>query len=694
MTPERWQQVEEVLQAALDRSPHERESFLNEACPDDEELRQDASSLVDAYDEAGDFIEEPAIAHDAHVLLSNHEQNNIGREIGPYRIVERLGAGGMGEVYLAQDRRLDRPVALKILPAYFVSDEARLRRFQREARAASALNHPNILTIHEVGEADRVHFITTEFIDGQTLRELIAEEHLSLPEVLEIAIQIAEALTAAHAAGIVHRDIKPENVMRRRGGLVKLLDFGIAKLLEQPSSDSSEIATIAKAETETGVVLGTVGYMSPEQARALPVDERTDIWSLGVVLYEMLAYRAPFFGATRMDTMVSILERAPAPLFQFANSAQPFVSELQRVVSKALRKEIDERYQTAPEMLADLKKVRQQLEQTGAQVMDDSMRDARMLQGVDEYSLSRSQYETRKARSYRYGLQVLSVAVLIASMIVTALLYRRSRLRANAVAPAAIASGKPYTQMSTGEQLAFVDEQEQRISAMMGDRPMKLNDEAIRAIKTNLDSYLARTDSTSAKPGVESLRVIYGRAAPIIPLIAPSFNERKIPLVVGIYLPMIESAYKPCFENSVGAKGLFQFVPQTAEQYGVARGDMCDVEKMAPAAAHYIADRMAELGDDSQSMTLVLLSYNRGAESVREALRRLRETDSHYERNFWTLFANRDKLDDTFRNESAFYVPSFFAAAIIGENPQTFGLQTPPLSTMVPNSESPKSSPH
>ena len=694
MTPERWQQVEEVLQAALDRSPHERLSFLNEACSDDEELRQETSSLVDAYDEAGDFIEEPAIAHDAHVLLSNHEQNNIGREIGPYRIVERLGAGGMGEVYLAQDRRLDRPVALKILPAYFVSDEARLRRFQREARAASALNHPNILTIHEVGEVDRVHFITTEFIDGQTLRELIAEEHLSLPEVLEIAIQIAEALTAAHAAGIVHRDIKPENVMRRRGGLVKILDFGIAKLLEQPSSDSSEIATIAKAETETGVVLGTVGYMSPEQARALPVDERTDIWSLGVVLYEMLAYRAPFFGATRMDTMVAILERAPAPLFQFANSAQPFVSELQRVVSKALRKEIDERYQTAPEMLADLKKVRQQLEQTGAQVMDDSMRDARMLQGVDEYSLSRSQYETRKARSYRYGLQVLSVAVLIASMIVTALLYRRSTLRANAVAPAAIASGKPYTQMSTGEQLAFVDEQEQRISAMMGDRPMKLNDEAIRAIKTNLDSYLARTDSTSAKPGVESLRVIYGRAAPIIPLIAPSFNERKIPLVVGIYLPMIESAYKPCFENSVGAKGLFQFVPQTAEQYGVARGDMCDVEKMAPAAAHYIADRMAELGDDSQSMTLVLLSYNRGAESVREALRRLRETDSHYERNFWTLFANRDKLDDTFRNESAYYIPSFFAAAIIGENPQTFDLQTPPLSTIVSHGAPTKSSPN
>src|SRR2546425_3134915 len=688
MTSERWQQVEEVLQAALDRPPHERASFLNEACSTDEELRQEASSLIDAYDEAGDFIEEPAIAHDAHVLISNHQQNNIGREIGPYQIIERLGAGGMGEVYLAQDRRLDRQVALKILPAYFVSDEARLRRFQTEARAASALNHPNILTIHEVGEVDQLHFITTEFIDGQTLRELIAQEHLSLVEVLEIAIQVAEALTAAHAAGIVHRDIKPENIMRRRSGLVKLLDFGIAKLLEPPSSDSKT----AKTQTEIGVVLGTVGYMSPEQARALPVDERTDVWSLGVVLYEMLAYRPPFVGATRMDTMVGILEREPAPLFRLANNAPDFLSELQRVVSKALLKERAKRYQTAAEMCADLKKVRQLLEQTGSQVMNDSMRGARTLQG-DEYAVSPSRYVTKKARSYRSGLQALSVAVLISVMIVTAFLYRRSRLRANAVVPAAIASGKLYTQMTAVEQLAFVDEQEQRISAMMGDRPMKLNDEAIKAIKNDLDRYAARTDSTSATPGGESLGVIYGRAAPIIPLIAPSFSERKIPLVVGIYLPMIESEYKPCFENSAGAKGLFQFMPQTAEQYGVARGDMCDVEKMAPAAAHYLADRMAELGDDSQSMTLVLLSYNRGADSVRDALRRLRETDSHYERNFWTLFANRGKLDNTFRNESAYYIPSFFAVAIIGENPQTFDLPTPPLSTIVsisaPNKPSP-----
>jgi membrane-bound lytic murein transglycosylase D len=211
---------------------------------------------------------------------------------------------------------------------------------------------------------------------------------------------------------------------------------------------------------------------------------------------------------------------------------------------------------------------------------------------------------------------------------------------------------------------------------MMGDRPVRLNEEALRAIKTQVDRYVAQ------KPGDESLQVIYSRPVPLVPLIARAFAARKIPIVIGIYLPMIESAYRPCFENSMGAKGLFQFLPQTAAQYGVARADMCDVNKMTPAAAHYIADRMAELGDDSQSMTLVLLSYNRGPDGVRDALRRLRETDTNYERNFWTLYANRDKLDDQFRNESAGYVPAFFAAAIVGENPGNFGLSIPPLSTL------------
>jgi serine/threonine protein kinase len=691
MTPERWQQIEEVLQAALDRAPRERAAYLQDVCAGDVELQTEASSLVSAYDAAADFIEEPAIAQDAHVLISSHELNNIGREIGPYRIIKRLGGGGMGEVYLAEDTRLNRLVALKILPAYFVSDDARLRRFQREARAASALNHPNILTIHEVGDLDGVHFIATEFIDGKTIRGLIANDDLSLTDVLDISVQVASALMAAHAAGIVHRDIKPENIMRRSDGIVKILDFGIAKLLEQTSAESS---AITRAQTETGVVLGTVGYMSPEQARGLAIDERTDIWSLGVVLYEMLAYRAPFTGATRMDTMVAILEREPAPLFQPSEPSSPPLQQLRDIVGKALRKEKAKRYLTAAELYADLTSVRQQFD-VGVESAErgslDLMRSSRKLQGGHaSMTLAREQAASPvpvigEANGYRrYGLMVLGL-VALAVLIAGVFLYQRSGLRAsNPGAPpvATATTNKLYTEMNPTEQLRFVDEQEQRISAMMGDRPVRLNDEALRAIKTHVDRYVARKEGASDKPGEESLKVIYARPGPYVPVIARAFAARKIPIVIGIYLPMIESGYRPCFENSIGAKGLFQFLPFTAKQYGVAPGEMCDVEKMAPAAAHYIADRMAELGEDSQSMTLVLLSYNRGPDGVRDALRLLRETDTNYERNFWTLYANRDKLDDGFRNESAFYVPAFFAAAIIGENPRNFDLPTPALSTL------------
>jgi len=652
MTPERWQQVEEVLQAALDRPPQERASFLIEACAGDVQLQREAHSLIDAHDNAGDFIEEPAMAQDARVLLSDPAEAGVGREIGPYKIVERLGGGGMGEVYLAQDARLNRLVALKVLPAYFVSDDTRLRRFQREAWAASALNHPNILTIHEVGELEGVHFIATEFIDGQTVRELIAGDELPLTVALDIVAQVASALSVAHAAGIVHRDIKPENIMRRSDGIVKILDFGIAKLLEPTSAESS---AATRAQTESGVVLGTVGYMSPEQARGLPVDERTDIWSLGVVLYEMLTHRAPFPGATRMDTMVAILEREPAPLFQ--PTCGPELGRLQTIVSKTLRKDAVERYQTASELLAEVSAVKPEVDLADISREQVLMPDGAAAQAREDSAtlapdraLSHPRAGSEANGYHRYALLAVSLVVLVALMTGLFLYWRSGRQAA--VAPTIPAStNKLYTQMNQTEQLHFVDEQEQRISAMLGDRPEKLNEEALLAIKTHVDRAVARDGSVSDKPGEESLNVIYDRAAPLVPLIARSFVARKIPIVVGIYLPMIESAYRPCFENSWGAKGLFQFLPSTAKQYGVAPADMCDVEKMAPAAAHYIADRMAELGDDSQSMTLVLLSYNRGPDGVRDALRLLRETDTNYERNFWTLYANRDKLDDGFRKE-------------------------------------------
>ncbi|MDX6527714.1 MAG: eukaryotic-like serine/threonine-protein kinase [Blastocatellia bacterium] len=684
MTPERWQQVEEVLQAALDRAPRERAAFLEHACAGDAELQSEASSLASAYDDAADFIEEPAIAQDAQVVL-DHSPSNIGPEVGPYKILERLGSGGMGEVYLAQDARLDRLVALKVLPPYFVSDETRLRRFQREARAASALNHPNILTIHEVGELEGVHFIATEFIDGQTIRELIAGDDLSLTEILDIAAQVASALSAAHAAGIVHRDIKLENIMRRRDGIVKVLDFGIAKLLERSPED---MPADTRSQTEIGAVLGTVGYMSPEQARGLAVDERTDIWSLGVVLYEMLAHRAPFTGATRLDTMVAILEREPAPLVPLIDD--PTLQPIRMIVSKTLRKETAERYQSAAELLSDLTGARQQIdnvEPSGQRAMLSSMRNAPTIQteiAVHGKSISPSRASGESSSFRRYGPLLAGFVLFVAIAWGGVLTYQRFVSRPK-FAGVPTTPNKLYTQMSEAEQLKFVDEQEQRISAMLGDRPIKLNDGALRAIKSQVDHSAARQASLSNKPGEESLNIIYARALPLAPLIARTFAARKIPIVVGLYLPMIESEYKPCFENSIGAKGLFQFLPSTAKRYGVAASEMCDVDKMTPAAAHYIADRMAELGEDSSTMTLVLLSYNTGPQWVLNTLRQLRETAS-YERNFWTLFDHRDQLGDQFRNEGATYVPAFFAAAIIGENPANFGLSTPPLSSLTKDS--------
>jgi serine/threonine protein kinase len=672
MTPERWQEVEEVLQGALDRPPPERASFLDEACAGDDQLKEEATSLINAYDQAGDFIEQPAIARDARVLIGDDVDHRIGSDVGPYKIIERLGAGGMGEVYLAQDARLDRLVALKILPAYFASDDTRLRRFQREARAASALNHPNILTIHEVGDSAGIPYIATEFIDGVTIRELVREQQLSLAEVLDIAEQVASALAAAHAAGIVHRDIKPENIMRRTDGLVKILDFGIAKLMEPEMPEGwAETGAHARTHTEAGLVMGTANYMSPEQARGLPVDERTDIWSLGVVLYEMLTGRLPFNGATRMDTMVAILDREPAPLCEVAAAKYSVSPQLRQTVDKCLRKEMADRYRTANELLAELKSL-------GAEINSGLALDK-----PDRRTIT-SDPATVSER--RYVWPMLGVVALLIAVLAGTIVYRRSVAQSRSVVPLIqtaapeAATTRLYSQMSEAERLKFVDEQEQRISTMMGDRPVKLNDDAVLVIKQYVDRYAARS-SRSAEPGPESMSVIYARARPYVPLIAREFAARKVPVIIGIYLPVIESAYRNCYENSVGAKGLFQFLPQTAEQYGVARGDMCDVEKMTPAAAHYIADRMAELGEDSESVTLVLLSYNRGPEWVRNTLRNLRGTEN-YERNFWTLFAHRDQLDENFRNENAHYVPGFFAAAIIGENPEAFELAMPPLSSL------------
>ncbi|HEV2706991.1 MAG TPA: protein kinase, partial [Pyrinomonadaceae bacterium] len=281
--------------------------------------------------------------------------------LGRYKIRSLLGQGGMGEVYLAEDTTLRRPVAVKLLPAEFTADRDRLRRFEREAFAASSLNHPNILTIHEFGAENGHHFIVTEFIDGESLRQHLKDKPLELQEVLGISVQVASALSAAHAARIVHRDIKPENIMVRKDGIVKVLDFGLAKLAEQGQGGALDAGALAETVhyTAPGVVMGTVSYMSPEQARGKEVDERTDVWSLGVVLYEMVVGRLPFEGETTADVLGLILHKEPPPLTHLGTHIP---AELDRIVTKALRKDKDERYQVVKDLGLDLKSLKQRLE--------------------------------------------------------------------------------------------------------------------------------------------------------------------------------------------------------------------------------------------------------------------------------------------------------------------------------------------
>ncbi|HJU62327.1 MAG TPA: serine/threonine-protein kinase, partial [Candidatus Binatia bacterium] len=261
----------------------------------------------------------------------------------------------MGEVYLAQDMNLRRQVAIKVLRYDFTKDERRVRRFQQEARAASALNHPNILTIHEIGSQNNNYFIASEYIEGWTLRHYMAGERLDTIEVLDVATQVASALAAAHAAGVVHRDIKPENIMLRPDRILKVLDFGLAKLTERDITNTDEPTLL---NTDEGAVMGTARYMSPEQVRGVGVDARTDVWSLGVVIYEMLTGRVPFAGETSTEVMAAILEREPQPLRSYA---EEIPLEFKRIVSKALRKNCDQRYQTIRDMSVDLKSLKQEL---------------------------------------------------------------------------------------------------------------------------------------------------------------------------------------------------------------------------------------------------------------------------------------------------------------------------------------------
>src|SRR5436190_3402849 len=359
MTPAQLQTIEEIFYAALEQDSDDVARFLETTCEGDELLRGEVEALLALRQRVGSFIETPAVGIATRIIRNGQADLLVGQTFGHYKISKLIGSGGMGEVYLATDVKAGRRAALKLLPLRFTGDAERLKRFEQEARAVVGLNHPNIVTVYEIGEENSIHYIASELIEGETLRDRLTRGSLQLSQALDVAIQIASALTAAHRAGIVHRDIKPENIMLRPDGYVKVLDFGIAKLAEQelPATMPRDEALLL-VETNLGAILGTARYMSPEQACGGHVDKRTDIWSLGVVLYEMLTGHAPFTGDTPGEVMSSILEKDPPPLTRYIARAP---AELQQIINKTLRKDRTERYRSAQDLLKALKDLRRNL---------------------------------------------------------------------------------------------------------------------------------------------------------------------------------------------------------------------------------------------------------------------------------------------------------------------------------------------
>jgi len=364
-----------------------------------------------------------------------------GTRLGRFEVRSLIGAGGMGEVYLATDTELDRTVAIKILPKDVAADQQRLQRFVQEAKAASALNHPHIITIYEIGSTGDSKFIATEFIDGETLRQRMSQ-NMRLLDILEISSQVASALVAAHAAGIVHRDIKPENVMIRKDGYAKVLDFGLAKLSEtkDPTTDT-EAPTRAMVNTGAGTVMGTAAYMSPEQAKGVRVDERTDVWSLGSILYEMTTGHVPFKGETPTETISLILQKEPPPLSRYTNDAP---EELERIVEKALTKDLDERYQTAKDLLIDIKHLKRKIEvdaeidrtvppEIRAAVSTHSHPGASTVSGTNptqtvsgERRASSAEYLVNEIKSHRKGAFLIGGVAIILVAAVSLFLFTRN----------------------------------------------------------------------------------------------------------------------------------------------------------------------------------------------------------------------------------------------------------------------------
>jgi serine/threonine protein kinase len=660
-----WEKVSGLLDHALALPEADRCGYLAEiARAEGEEISNEVKALLEADRDSDGFLQTGAFGLAARQLAINAnyaERIQLNTKYGNYRILAQLGAGGMGEVYLALDETLGRRAALKFLPQLFMQDEAQRARFEREARAASALNHPNILTVYEIGSARGRAFIATEYVEGKTLRAKIAEQNLSRKEILRIVEQIGEALNAAHAAGLIHRDIKPENIMLRPDGYVKLLDFGLAKPLHIEENARSAISFASlHQQTQHGLILGTPRYMSPEQARGATLDGRSDLWSLGATLYEMLTGKALFAGDATGRAANGQMARDVGGQAMVELKLNDEQKLFQPILQKALAQELDQRYQSAQDFLAEIRQAKSVLEK------------------------SRPNEVTGRVKRWAVAAAALFIASLIGLMV-----WRNAALVAptagsqSSFGQARVQAEKLYWELSESEKTAFIQNATQNVAKMLGDNPSALTPGRIAWVKKHVEAYAAKRNSLSTAPGQESIKAVYARASVYAPFIIEAFHARGLPPILGLYIAMNETDYHPCWKSGVGASGLFSFMPLTAERYGLRltpEDERCDPRKIAQAAARYLEDLTRLFGRDADAMTLAMLAYNCGENCANRAIAEVKAMNFQ-PISFWTLLENNERLSVPLSAESKNYAPRFFAAAILGENPQRFGLEIQRLST-------------
>ena len=504
MTPDQWKKAKGLFDEIQKLPQDHRIGFLHENDDGDQAVRDEVESLIANCEEASEFLERPAVWEVAEAIVARTENLRPGQSLNHYKITKLLGAGGMGEVYLAEDTRLHRQVALKTLFEYSSSGQQNHQRFLREVHSASALNHANICTIYEVNDHDGFPFIAMEYIDGETLENKI-KNGLSQSKTLDIALQVADALAEAHAHNIVHRDIKPANIMVTHRGKAKVLDFGLAKKISAESEEETQ-----KIISQAGLIIGTASYMSPEQARGSEVDARTDIFSFGIVLYEMIAGKRPFEGGNMMDVISSILHKEPA---QLSGSIADVSLDLERIINKALRKDREERYQTAKDLLIDLRDIKQErefqnkLDRTPFPNREppDTQTIAATTGGPPEHTVSSAEYITGEIKKHRSAALVLLAFLVLATLGSGFWYYNNRRLRASQIGSIAVL---PF-QNATGD--SDLDYLADGLSASLIDRLSELPDLIVIARSSSFKYRGENIDlqEAASRLGVEA--VITGR---------------------------------------------------------------------------------------------------------------------------------------------------------------------------------------